>query len=194
MVKTETVHRVKYPTIASLPWSENNKNNLTLLKMDGYFNKKIIITKLNNRPPISIYSDGYVHGVSTITTPIYKEQYNDLLKEVYSELEEGWRVCGYLTKQKKAFITIDSIWNNKNECLSWEDTVEWCEILGLELPEILYKGIYNKEELLYVQLFKIIEGLDYGYLIRSSEKIHYAEFAYKVAKFEFGGKKTIFEY
>ena len=57
----------------------------------------------------------------------------------------GWRVCGEnmyalhsLGYDKlPSYFLVFSIWNEKNECLSWDDTVEWCELLGLTHVPVL---------------------------------------------------------
>lgn len=45
----------------------------------------------------------------------------------------------------KDYFLMFSVWN-KDTCLSWNDTKEWTELLGLKLVHELYIGKYDEEK------------------------------------------------
>lgn len=72
----------------------------------------------------------------------------------------------------------------KNECLSWDECLEWFDLFEIVPVETLYDGIWLKEKIrgLYDQ-----ESLDWknheGYVVRVADSFHYEQFSVNVAKF-----------
>ncbi len=79
-------------------------------------------------------------------------------------IPEGWRICGenvyachsihYIALT--SYFYVFSIWNEKNECLSWDATVAWCKKLGLAHVPLLYRGPYNEKGNLFH--FNLVNG------------------------------------
>ena len=75
-----------------------------------------------------------------------------------------------------------SMWNDKNECLSWDDTLVWFNLLGITPSKTLYRGLFDE---------KLIRGLwdssewdkCEGYIVRNTTKFTYRNFRNNVAKF-----------
>jgi len=38
-----------------------------------------------------------------------------------------------------------SIWNDKNNCLHWDETIQWFQILGITPVREIYRGIFDDE-------------------------------------------------
>jgi hypothetical protein len=38
-----------------------------------------------------------------------------------------------------------SVWDDKNNCLSWNDTIEWFNLLEIQHVPAIYDGIYNEK-------------------------------------------------
>jgi hypothetical protein len=77
-----------------------------------------------------------------------------------------------------------SVWNEKNECLSWEETVEWASLLGLEMAPVLYKGIWNEKVIRQLQKPTDLWGNDTeGYVVRAAESFTFREFRKQMAKY-----------
>ena len=38
-----------------------------------------------------------------------------------------------------------SVWNELNVCLSWDETEEWAQRLGLVTVPVLYRGIWDED-------------------------------------------------
>lgn len=106
-------------------------------------------------------------------------------------IPEGWRVCGenlyakhsILYKNLKDYFLAFSVWDDKNNCLSWDDTVEWCSLLEIEMVPTLYRGIWDKDRIqsLYSEEFEGDECE--GYVVRIASSFPYSGFRHSVAKF-----------
>ena len=76
-----------------------------------------------------------------------------------------------------------SVWDEHNRCLSWEETVEWCELLGLHHVPILYDGPFDG------RLLERLYGPDRngreseGWVLRTAGSFPYRQFRRHVAKY-----------
>jgi hypothetical protein len=81
-----------------------------------------------------------------------------------------------------SFFMVYSIWNEKNEALSWKDTVEWCEILHLHHVPVLWQGVYDEQ--IVKNLYKKLDlEKDEGFVVRVEESFPYDQFSMSLAKF-----------
>jgi hypothetical protein len=66
--------------------------------------------------------------------------------------------------------------------LSWDDTVEYFEMLGVFPVPVLYSGIWNE-----VAIRNLSKGINLeqteGYVVRLADSFHYDNFSTSVAKF-----------
>ncbi len=103
------------------------------------------------------------------------------------DIPEGWRICGENLYAKHSlgynslpsYFMVFSIWNEKNECLSVSETMEWCELLGLEFVPILFHGKFDLE---FVKNFKIDIEKQEGFVMRIVDSFHYEDFNKYVVK------------
>ena len=98
------------------------------------------------------------------------------------------RICGenmYAVHSIKytnlsSYFYIFSIWID-NICLSWDETIEYAEILGLEIVQVIYDGIYDENKI--KMAFKSYENTEEGYVIRLADEFKYNDFRKSIAKF-----------
>jgi len=103
-------------------------------------------------------------------------------------LDDNMRVCGenlYALHSVKytelpSYFMMFSMWVD-NQCMSWDDTVEYSRVLGLEMVPVIYDGIYNKEEI--INAFAPYEKTNEGYVIRLAEEFSYGNFRRSTAKY-----------
>jgi hypothetical protein len=203
------VERVKYPRTYHLPWSDNiTSDDRVMSNPSKWFSgKEVVVTEKMDGENTTLYWDGLharsVDGRSHPTQDWVKNFHSQLAHEI----PRGWRVCGenmwathsvYYDDLPSYFLGF-SVWNDKNECLSWDDTLEWFELLGITpVPEIC-RGIYKDHYGAFIQDiyeeqwlgmcepsemnsyggFKISEG----YIIRNADSFHYKDFRHNVAKY-----------
>lgn len=183
---------VKYPRTMHLPWSGLVDENDRMLPDTKHFEgKKIVVTAKMDGENTTLYSD-YMHARSIDGS---SHASSDWLKNYHAQraynIPEGWRVCGenlfakhtiYYNYLENYFLVF-SIWNEKNECLSWEDTLLWAELLEMQVVPVLYVGPWDEEKMQSLYQ-RIINGDKCeGYVVRLFEKFKYGEFKNSVAKY-----------
>lgn len=186
--------RKKYPRTGHLPFSagmtSDDKMTQDFSKLEG---KEVIATLKLDGENTTLYSDGYLHarsidGTSNWTRDIAKR----ILAGISHEIPEGWRLCcenvyaehsirypdGYLD----GYLYLLSIWNEKNECLSWGDTEDFAQLLDLPQPKVLYKGIFDLGALKRVA-DALDPELEEGFVVRTTDGFAFEEFGHCVSKF-----------
>jgi hypothetical protein len=107
------------------------------------------------------------------------------------ELPEGWRVCAenlYAVHSIKyedlpGYLLGFSIWNERNECLSWDETVEWLTLLNMPIVPVLYDGIWDEAKIKTLYNEKTDRDTHEGYVVRVADQFEYKNFKTSVAKF-----------
>jgi hypothetical protein len=100
----------------------------------------------------AIYFDGYTHARSPDSGYNWTHTYLRRIAEVIChELPEGYRLSlenmyakhsiYYPEGSLEGYLYLLSVWN-ETQCLSYDDTVEWAQLLDLPMPEVLYRGPY----------------------------------------------------
>ena len=135
----------------------------------------------------TIYPD-FVHARS-IDSPFHPSRtwVKALQAEVGYKIPEGWRICGenLYARHSIAYETLTSFfmafsaWNEKNECLSWDDSKRLFEQLGLATPTELYVGMWCKNT---IKSIVLNTNSQEGYVVRIADSYHYTDFTKSVAK------------
>lgn len=181
---------VKYPRTMHLPWSEKlGKDDRVLPNCDHFSGKRVIVTLKLDGENTTMYND-FIHARSLNSgTHPTRNWVKGLWARIGYEIPEGWRICG---ENMYAVHTIQyddldsyfyafSIWNEKNDCLSWEETEEYCSLLGLEKVPVIYDGVFDPEKIKLA--FSKFENSHEGYVVRLAEEFKYRDFRKSVAKF-----------
>lgn len=85
------------------------------------------------------------------------------------------------------YFEVFSIWQ-EDYCLSWPETVEWAELLGLSTVPVLYTGTWDTEFIQHVM--QINPSVQEGYVVRNSEGFYYQDFSKNMAKYVRAGHVT----
>ncbi len=79
------------------------------------------------------------------------------------------------------------VWSkSKNSLLSYDECLEWFELLGITPAPLLYRGIYNEDEInkCFTGKSKLAtNSIQEGYVVRLTEEIPRIDFKNKVFKF-----------
>ena len=185
----------KYPRTYHLPISEGaSGDDKTLsweeVRQSRLGNETIVVTEKYDGENFSGYRD-HCHARSLDSA---HHPSRNWIKRRWAEIQhlipEGYRICGesmYATHSihytnLESYFYAFSVWNDKNECLSWQETSDWCDMLGLTLVPTLYEGPYDE-----AILREIAKDLDTetqeGYVMRVAGTFHYDEFRDCVAKY-----------
>lgn len=180
----------KYPRTPHLPFSNSiTIDDKVLVNTNHFKNKKIVITEKMDGENTTIYKN-YYHARSLDSK--HKEYHSWLINFINTFqylIPQDYHICGeylYATHSifydnLKTYFEVFSIWN-KNKCLSWEDTKEFCIKYNLELVPELYIGLYD-EQLIKKIANEIINNGGEGIVIRLYDSFLYEDFQTSIAKF-----------
>jgi len=180
--------KVKYNRTYHFSWSPGKtSDDKTQFDLSNFEGKYVVLSEKMDGENSSLYKD-YIHARSLDSADHISRHW---LKGVWGNMKhnipQGWRICGENLYAKHSifydnlpsYFMVFSIWNEKNECLSVTETLEWCELLGLEFVPILYQGIFDLE---FVKNFKIDTEKQEGFVMRIMDGFHYDDFHKFVVK------------
>jgi len=186
---------VKYERTFHLPWSPGIHDDDKALKdCSNFEGKEVVITKKMDGENTTCYSDGHVHARSIDSRGGEDRAWvkKFLIENVCFNLPDGWRVCGenlwaehsiHYDDLKSYFLGF-SIWNERNECLPWDETLVWFDLLGITPVPVLWEGIFITKYIRDLHLdLKMDFEKDEGYVVRLRDGFTYGEFRKSVAKF-----------
>jgi hypothetical protein len=182
---------VKYPRTHHLPWSDGvNADDRVIESLAAFDGRRVIVTEKMDGENTTLYRD-YTHARSVDGR---SHPSRNWVKQFWSrfsaDIPEGWRVCGenlYAThsiqySRLATFFLGFSIWNERNVCLGWDETLEWFELLGVRAVPVLYDGVFD--ERVIRQLWGQADwDRREGYVVRRADAFTYGEFRHTVAKF-----------
>ena len=179
---------VKYPRTYHVPWSNLLKDDRMLVDDSQFHDKRVIVTLKMDGENTTLYND-YIHARSLDSG---SHESRNWVKGFWSRmsylLDDNMRVCGenlYAVHSLKyealpTYFMAFSIWIN-NVCLSWDETLEYAELLGVQTVPVIYDGIYDAE--LIKKTFKQYEKTNEGYVIRLADEFKYGDFRKSSAKY-----------
>ncbi len=180
--------RFKYPRTPHLPWSPGvTDDDVRCVSTDLFKDKHIVVTEKMDGENTTLYSDHcHARSVDSRHHPS-RNWVKRLHASIAQDIPLGWRICGenlyarhsIAYENLKSYFYAFSIWNERNFCMSWSDTLQWFELLGLQAPNLLYRGLWNEALLTSIV---VDEGSVEGYVVRLENEFHYENFKTSVAK------------
>ena len=181
---------IKYPKTMHFDFSQSLQNDDRRLEtLEDFEGQQVVVTEKLDGENATIYSD-YYHPRSVIDDGHASRNWLKGFTPNFQYLiPDEWRVCGESMyaehsiryEELKSFFYAFSIWNEINECLSWNAFVEWCDLLKIQHVPVLYIGKFD-----YETIKNIYEGLDFekqeGIVCRVADSFHYDDFQTHVAK------------
>lgn len=184
--------RVKYPRTYHVNWSNPSKDDKIQDDLSELENaEKVVVTVKQDGENTTMYND-YIHARSLDYKPHDSRSWvKTLHARVKHNIPDGWRVCGenLFAKHSIKYENLDnyfqvfSIWTEKNECLSWDDTLEWTEMLDLTPVPTLYYGSWNEKLIKSLYQEKFNNDVMEGYVVRVARSFHYKHFRKCLVKY-----------
>lgn len=182
----------KYPRTPHLPWSESVTDDDKILQSLIVLENcdDIVVTEKMDGENTNLYTN-YLHARSA--TYSYHES-RSWIKRLHSEMgfniPEGFKLCGENLYAKhsihytnlESYFLLFSVWNSEKIALSWDETVEYAQLLGLKTVPVLYRGPWN-EKLLRELPDKMDLNKQEGYVVRTAKAISQSEFGKCVGKY-----------
>jgi hypothetical protein len=184
--------RVKYPRTWHLPWSPGvTKDDRVQTDLSAFEGQEIVVTEKLDGENTTLYRD-YMHARSLDYEPHPSRSWvRATHSQIAHDIPEGFRICGENLFAKHSihyeklasYFQVFSIWNDKNVCLSWDETLEYTALLGLVTVPVLYRGPWDEKTLR--QLAPVSPHGDpcEGYVVRVAEAFRYREFRAKALKY-----------
>lgn len=182
--------KVKYPRTHHMPFSPGATNDDKVLKsLDHFAAREVVITIKKDGENTSLYTDGFhARSIDSRHHPS-----RDWLARFHSQfahdIPEGYRICGenLYARHSIAYDALPSyfmgfsVWTPENVALSWDDTQEFFDLLGITSVPVLYRGVFDEKV-----LRDLIAGLDLtkeeGVVMRVADSFHYDDFKMSLAK------------
>lgn len=184
--------RVKYPRTHHLPWSPNvSSDDKIILSLGALEGQEVVITVKMDGEQTSIYRDGFhARSIDTASHPS-RDWLWGVHRRIGHDIPRGWRICGENLfakhsihyKNLPAYFLVFSVWNEKNECLSWDETETWSELLDLKTVAVLERGLWNEKATKALDIETYNGDPCEGYVVRVARAFQYKEFKDVVAKY-----------
>lgn len=145
----------KYPRTYHLPFSPGTQSDDRLLEdVQHFVGKEIVVTEKLDGENTSMYQD-HIHARSLDSKHHPSRTFAKTLHgQIQHDIPEGWRICGenvyachsIFYQNLAAYFYVFGIYDDRNVCLSWDDTVEYATALGLITVPVLYRGVWDEEK------------------------------------------------
>lgn len=181
----------KYPRTYHVNWSPGTTSDDKIIHDLSPFKRKIMIATLKmDGENTNLYPD-HIHARSIDSKDHESRSWiKGLWGSIKHEIPEGWRICGENLYAKhsvpysdlETYFMVFSIWNEKNECLSWDETKLMCEMLKLKtVPEFRDEFLFN--EVIMKGLSDAVDpNTQEGLVFRNVDSFHYDDFSSNVCK------------
>ncbi|MFC0436050.1 RNA ligase family protein [Kutzneria buriramensis] len=179
--------RVHYPRTPHLPWSPGaTADDVRTTDLSGLAGREVVVTEKLDGENTTLYRDGlHARSLDSAHHPS-RAWVKSLHGNVSSEIPAGWRVCGenMYARHSLAYDDLDSwfyafsVWA-EDRCLSWDATVRFASRLGMPVPKVLWRGIFDERVLRRIKLDPTRRE---GYVVRVAEGFAAADFRHSVAK------------
>ena len=145
----------KYARTYHFPWSLGTTSDDRILKSVEHFNgKEVVISEKLDGENTSCYRD-HIHARSLDSGHHPSRTYVKTLHgHIQYDIPKDFRICGenlqachsIFYRNLEAYFYVFGIYNDQNICLSWDETVEYANLLGLKTVPVLYRGLWDEEK------------------------------------------------
>lgn len=181
--------RVKYPRTFHLPWSFPNRDDVSLVDTSTFEGKEVVVTEKLDGENTTLYTD-YLHARSLDGRSHPSQSWvRNFHAQIAYDIPRGMHVCGENLYAQHSIKYEDlntyfygfSVWNHLT-CLSWDDTLEWFSLLGIEPVAELYRGQWDESLVRGIALGLTLDKQE-GYVVRLASEFEYRDFSKSVGKF-----------
>jgi hypothetical protein len=183
------VSTIKYPRTYHLPFSPGATSDDRVMEsyywLQGY---QVVVTEKMDGENTTLYTTGLHARSLDYESHPSRDRVKALWSTISHDIPEGMRICGenlYATHSihydnLNSYFQVFGVWDGL-QCLPWNETLEWTELLGLKTVPILYLGEWDEQLImnLALSLGKNPEGL----VVRRTNSIHMKEWKFRVGKY-----------
>lgn len=183
--------RSKYPRTHHLPWSLGaTRDDLTLQNTDHFVGQEVVVTEKRDGENTTLYRDG-LHARSIDSQDHPSRAWVRRFRATFAhDIPAGMRICGENLYARHSiaytnlttYFEVFSVWQDE-VALSWDETAEWCNLLGLTHVPVLYRGIWDEQTVQACYTPDRKPNQQEGYVVRLAGSFQKAAFATSLAKF-----------
>jgi len=190
-------HYVKYPRTNHFPWSPGVSDDDRIgHDLTEFLGQEVVITEKMDGENTTMYND-HIHARSIDSRGGEDRAWVKQLWSTFAyDIPEDWRICGENLWAEhsihyeglRSYFYAFSVWNERNVCLSWEETLDYLELLGIRHVPVLWCGVLSED---YDEAKKQIRAVEKnlkwdkneGYVMRPTRSFTYGEFRHCMRKF-----------
>ncbi|MEV4114964.1 RNA ligase family protein [Nonomuraea sp. NPDC049695] len=179
--------RVHYPRTPHLPWSPGvSADDVRAGDLSGLRGREVVVTEKLDGENTTLYADG-MHARSLDSAHHPSRAWVKALQgRIGRRIPAGWRVCGenVYARHSLAYDGLESwfygfsVWDG-DRCLPWDRTVAFLRELGIPVPPVLWRGVFDERAL---RGLRLDTERHEGYVVRAVEGFGREEFTGRVAK------------
>jgi predicted kinase len=179
--------RTHYPRTPHLPWSPGKaSDDVTAADLSGFVGREVVVTEKLDGENTTLYADGlHARSLDSAHHPS-RAWVKALHGRIAAGIPHGWRVCGenMFARHSIAYDDLDSyfyafsVWHG-DDCLGWNSTVRFARKLGVPVPAVLWRGVFDERALRGLRLDTARQE---GFVVRTADGFPRTEFAARVAK------------
>lgn len=182
---------VKYPRTPHLPWSPGATDDDRILHdLTPFEGKRVIGSKKMDGENTNMHRKGvYARSLDSVGG-VDRDWVKQFWAGIAYNIPEGWRICGenlwarhsiHYTDLPSYFMGF-SVWDDFNNCLDWDTTLEYFELFGITPVEVIYDGVWDEAAIRKLHT-TLDPDKDEGFVIRLRDSFHYDRFGTSVAKY-----------
>ncbi|MEV5601265.1 RNA ligase family protein [Streptomyces sp. NPDC052299] len=179
--------RTHYPRTPHLPWSPGaTSDDVRMTDLAALAGTEVVVTEKLDGENTTLYADGlHARSLDSAHHPS-RTWVKALQARVGPRIPQGWRICGenVFARHSLAYGSLEShfygfsVWNG-DRCLGWDRTVEFLRSLGIPVPPVLWRGVFDEKAL---RALKPDTGRQEGYVVRPAAGFPAALFGRVVGK------------
>ncbi|ULR52828.1 RNA ligase family protein [Streptomyces deccanensis] len=180
--------RTHYPRTRHLPWSPGaTADDLRVTDLSGLRGREVVVSEKLDGENTTLYRDGlHARSLDSAHHPS-RTWVKALQARIGHAVPPGWRVCGenMFARHSLAYDDLDSwfygfsVWDADGRCLGWDRTVDLLRGLGIPVPRVLWRGVFDERAL---RALRLDLGRQEGYVVRVVDGFAADEFGARVAK------------
>ncbi|MEV5202733.1 RNA ligase family protein [Streptomyces sp. NPDC053720] len=182
--------RTHYPRTAHLPWSPGaTSDDVRIADLSGLTGREVVVTEKLDGENTTLYADG-LHARSLDSAHHPSRGWVKALQgRVGARIPDGWRVCGENMfarhsipyEDLESFFYGFSVWDGER-CLDWDRTAAFLRDLGIPVPPVLWRGVFDARAEKALRALKLDTGRQEGYVVRPADGFGAGDFRRLVAK------------
>ncbi|MFE3940749.1 RNA ligase family protein [Streptomyces sp. NPDC059118] len=182
--------RTHYPRTAHLPWSPGaTSDDVRIADLAALTGREVVVTEKLDGENTTLYADG-LHARSLDSAHHPSRGWVKALQgRIGTRIPDGWRVCGENVFARhsipydglESFFYGFSVWDGER-CLDWDRTVEFLRDLGIPVPPVLWRGVFDARAEKALRALRPDTVRREGYVVRPADGFGAADFGRLVAK------------